>query len=1420
MAAKGQPGTIPPARNRSLQSKRFYWLVGTVAAALAGVVLYYSFYVSSQRDYHDQRAFRLLAIMGDSVVGRVGRVRDVLTASVVDGRDLDTAAVYVHNTMAGILDPKDFHYNNFFKNDKKPPSRDGLLFLSFPADSNSLRLPVEYVEFESKDASQSPKCSDKPDPASLDVLVCATVDFEPLLRPTLLELDEKFFDDILITDSDGEVLYQQFPSEVRVKNLASVLPSQESSKTGSNPSTERGGSSGIGGLVGNLFSSVSPSPSLSALSSASHQEIVDLAGTSYRMYVQPLPLSLRKEQKERRLMICGLRNLKKTQSEALSLPYTYLIWGILLALTFFALSWPLLKLVYMSPKERLRTRQVLYLIFSVLFGTVLLTLTALNLSYQLASKDQSESDLEALASRIKGNVTEELRNSLHTLDAMTEDPDLLRHFGSDWNVADFFKEHSDFDKHYSSLSERGALPYPYFSYFFLVDKDGDQLLKFTVHSTKTPKTNVHDKDYFVDIKEEESHNQPASHHSASPFDQSLATLPKTNQDPGEHPYRLQPLFSPNTGEFIVILAVPASKSDDARLKQVSAKVLVVKMESLDKPVLPSGYGYAIVDNQGSVQFHSVATRNLVEDFSKESRADAAVAALRTQHGSDAVEVMYMGAEKLLWVTPIEIMGKPSLTLIVFRDSTYFTTLNVAVFTVFLLLISCYAFFFAVAVAIRLLCRHTYPLAIIWPDRSRIHRYMQIIVANLFLTLTFFAGYITFDSSRVFLNVFFVAVAAVVYVYLQSGSLKAIRLGNLFVFLVMTGLVHWDWRLLLPLGFAVVVSFPTLAVLERWCSRRLRLKYVYTALAVSMFVVLAIVPSCGFFKVSYDYVQRVFLQRQQLDLAERLKERRHRIHEFYVHRFASWLVDERWGLGLDRYDRAFLNSEIEDKDKDKLGPGVCLQTPFLQRTLASLTARFPANELGAELRELAAGGQVPGGSAKANPADIAGPQASSGAFWTLFPGADAGKPQSRMLAMTLDKCGLEALKDLKPEDQIVSPYPSWPALDWRGRLLLFAAFGVLTLWIYFVTSRIFLANLHSAPPLELWDPAEEDAKNLLILGHPKSGKRLSAEDIPGHQIVDLAEMVTTGNWKIPAPMNRVIVLDHFEFHMDNAGSNLEKLGLLEHLTYVEHAHIVILSAIDPLYYLTSAGTETLCPEKPNLASAMQLLDRWAAVLTPFSKRQVEDVNQQSLLRVLTRTRARRTNNPQVLRFVGWVQSECDHTAQLRRLGKMIVRSYRNKPNSELSRERLLEELLDRGDAYYRALWSTCTADERLVLFQLAEDGWANPMNELAIQQLLRRGLIRRAPGLRLMNDSFRRFIHNSQQDDEVAIWKQEGDQSVWRSLKLVLILVGGLMILWLVYAQQQFFNAAIGYISAIGAATGVVIKLVSDFRGGKSSGGSS
>ena len=168
--------------------------------------------------------------------------------------------------------------------------------------------------------------------------------------------------------------------------------------------------------------------------------------------------------------------------------------------------------------------------------------------------------------------------------------------------------------------------YPYFSYIFWIDRDGTQTLKLTADAQGTPRRSVKDTEYFRRAKEA----------FESRSDNGLFDTPRADGSAGSHRYWLEPLRSPSTDEFLAVMAIPAEPSPVARggktAAPVVAKVMAARLESLSQPVLPRGYGFAIVDGDGQVKFHSNPAHNLSEDFAKETQSDRALVALLRQHG--------------------------------------------------------------------------------------------------------------------------------------------------------------------------------------------------------------------------------------------------------------------------------------------------------------------------------------------------------------------------------------------------------------------------------------------------------------------------------------------------------------------------------------------------------------------------------------------------------------------------------------------------------------------------------------------------------------------------------------------------------------------------------------------------------------------
>jgi hypothetical protein len=539
------------------------------------------------------------------------------------------------------------------------------------------------------------------------------------------------------------------------------------------------------------------------------------------------------------------------------------------------------------------------------------------------------------------------------------------------------------------------------------------------------------------------------------------------------------------------------------------------------------------------------------------------------------------------------------------------------------------------------------------------------------------------------------------------------------------------------------------------------------MVLSLVTVIVVLPCFGLFRISYDTVNRLALENAQLTRRDQLLRRADDIQQHaQVFKPAPKLKDDmKERSNWDRYDKAVFYPKHEDAKPKHLQPDVSSLEPII----ALASGFFPSNRLGAELREIARG----------NPGQWESTQDGDDEVLWLMPRESS-------------------------EKELLGVYPLWQLTT--QTMLLMAPLGVLlALWLQYVIRKVFLTDLEDVPPLSATCPCQLGGRNLLIIGDSDYGEDTLLPASSEADVLDLEQMATSGNWKLPvlrAPATRV---DHFEFDLDNPDTSLCKLQLLEQLRYVAKKHVILHSSVDPMFYLSSADAGVTASNGSSHKSPIQFLDRWADVFNGFEKVQLRDDSEEGFERAL----AGRNKNGSA-ELVEMIRDECRHTPQLRRIGLTMLQV--DHEDAHPSKGQFVDMLLDRADSYYRVLWSTCTKEERLVLYQLALDGWVNPKNDRAIQQLQRRGIIHKGSGFRLMNDSLRRFVRNAERPEEVAKWESEEGNSAWSAVKLAL--GTGLMMFgaWLIYAQQDVFQLGIGYLTALGTASSAVIGLTRNLKG--------
>jgi hypothetical protein len=415
-----------------------------------------------------------------------------------------------------------------------------------------------------------------------------------------------------------------------------------------------------------------------------------------------------------------------------------------------------------------------------------------------------------------------------------------------------------------------------------------------------------------------------------------------------------------------------------------------------------------------------------------------------------------------------------------------------------------------------------------------------------------------------------------------------------------------------------------------------------------------------------------------------------------------------------------------------------------------------------------------------------------------------------------------------------PDAPWPAPLRRVpfALTLLAALGGLLWSIRFIARRIFLYDLREPdwlravplrPPFSdhlFVISAEEKVEKLIDVGdccrirfreYSRAGARADVLDHVGR-----------------AGASTHVVLEDFGYRIEDAQFTKWKFDLLGSLVQLGDRTIIVVSPVPPTLLLTAM---------PDVEDA--LLDRWLGILrsfvwidsarnlappaiaapatTPAPARRVRGLLL-GRLRDLDQALDRR------IRAVGyWLRQftargrqrrdRADDLRWLRRetRASALLRQFRSQlQDMEGGREQMIDELCERTDKYYQALWQMCSAQERVVLFHIAQYGVANATNRRVLRRLLTRGLLTREPELRLFNDTFRLFVCNREEDVRKQREIDPAGVTTWDQLRIplfiALLVVAGVFL----GTQKELANATSAIVTALATGLPVIVKLIGTF----------
>lgn len=1172
--------------------------------------------------------------------------------------------------------------------------------------------------------------------------------FNPLVRRYVIdelnETQERLFDEVLVAEQqDGRVIFERGQPGLSIVSLDSLL-------------NDKGGKL-----------------ELKLADQSSTLADVRFAGADYKLFLQPVRLTLSSGTDDNdqgvRWVVCGLTRVDHFKDETFAISYSVLIVFVFVVLLS-VLSWPLLKLRLMGPKDRLRRGDFALTIFSALMGTALLTFFLLDTHAYISLEKTLDDQLEKLSANIQTNFHDELGSVLTQLRSLDEQ--ILASKEPDEAISELKASKVSTPPMLMASPAKAPQPsgkanilagtidweaarYPYFNSVTWADASGLQRIKWATGVDRTALINVSDRAYFSNAR-----------------DGKTWTL--QNAD-GDFEYYVEPVNSKTTGENVAVISTRVPRSSWVLSMQT-------RLLSLMRTVLPAGYGYAMIKGDGSVLFHSDEDKNLGEQFFEECGNNRLLRAAVLARVDEFVDAEYLGKGHRLFVRPMP--GTPWL-LVVFRDKQMARTIHLEMLTLSLILYLVFAVVALLVVSIVYLPRRGERIRRLWPSERNARHYDRLMVINAALVIVFLivAWKVKSEGLLVFCCFLLPSLATV--------------LGALILKDATAGHGGSD------------SPVPERLRLLSWLPYRKG----YAVALVGSLALMSILPAFGFFQIARNFEMKLMVKHGQVSLARALERRAARTSRQYASItigpndeqknafLQSRLNPEPQRLNWDVYDSFFFTTlhSIPVVDASLFIP----EQPGKLNSLLTLL-RPLYNQACVESQELARGGSADG-------------------LWSW--GQDA---QGRFL-LQKGKEGGSGEMSLA----LVSSVPTLGVSDTFSKwLVVILALGGMCALVYqlvrFVTRHFFFLDKDSPRSIVAGVTHLSPTNNVAILRPPMAANGNGWNPENSHRI-DLSQVSIWPGWantikaSVPAA-GQTIVLDHFEQDMDDPAANREKLQAIEQFLS-ESRRVVVVSTVDPLRFSISAasgnpatasngaGNEAstepegkgenktaaaAAPRKTAASESEQAAARWSMAFSTFVTVYSPDHAGADFVRKNTGfLRVMKANRP-------W--------RYLERIGMEIAgngTSHEGKGLDRAAQEEQINEVVDQARAYHQALWATCSQDERCALIHLALDGMISSKNT-DVRQLLKRGLVVRDPGLRLMDESFRRFVLSASAGEDIDAWRHAGGSN-WELMKVPLLLILLTVALFLFVTQKEVYDSSVTFLSALTAGLAALFKLLGMFQ---------
>ena len=312
---------------------------------------------------------------------------------------------------------------------------------------------------------------------------------------------------------------------------------------------------------------------------------IELQDQSYRVFIQPIVLG------QHVYYLAGLVRSDVMVKKARQINPHLFFAGIVIII-FLLINMPLFKLFLINRYERLKTSDAVQVSLTLIMGGSLLVLILLNAYEHLVNENKkSEKELKTLSEHISANLDVELDSIINEM--------------VDIKVEKLICDQTQLAKHTfvfdPNSPEYKLNSYPNINEFLFINKDGmvQQFISYDFNDEKLDSRlyNLNYRDYFSIV------NDHLGWHYARR---------------GLKNFYIQSIYSWSKGTGEAAISVTADEINGDSSKCFAVAAITAPLTAVMNTILPEGFGFAVIDNNGSVIFHSDSRKNLMENLIDET----------------------------------------------------------------------------------------------------------------------------------------------------------------------------------------------------------------------------------------------------------------------------------------------------------------------------------------------------------------------------------------------------------------------------------------------------------------------------------------------------------------------------------------------------------------------------------------------------------------------------------------------------------------------------------------------------------------------------------------------------------------------------------------------------------------------------------